>query len=272
MPKFAAQLAPYANPDGAVPERINWRELLPNWRTLLAPGKDLKGVYELLVAISAPASGRSFYRTRSHPNGRKLFESKPDIVALLQDDEYLASLPAGSVGHAYRSFRATNRLELWLVNEAVIRRIAERNNWSEDYYYYVIRGAVLHDIMHTITGYGADAVGETLVLGFYCGQIDPAGPLRRVGIISSLITPGASIRHKLRCYQQATERGRRAGNFVAAPWEELLDQPLTAVRELLGIAPKSTAHPNGTWYTDWVPAGMNPPTRWDYDEILTQTG
>lgn len=266
MANVSAQLPAYTNPDGVVPERINVKELLSCWRTLVEPGKDLDRLYELLVTISAPAMARTYYRMRVHPNGRKVFENKPNILALLEDDDYLASLPAGSVGHAFRSFLTTNRLDAGVYSEATIRPIAVKNNWSEDYYYSVIRGTALHDVLHTITGYGPDAAGEALALGFYCGQTEPAGPIRLAGLILTVITPGASLRHKLRCYQEATERGRRADNIFVAPWEQLLSRPLDEVRELLGVSPKSAAHRNGTWYTDWMPSGMTTPTYWHYDE------
>jgi len=266
-----AQLPTYKNPGGVVPEQINWGELLSCWRTLVEPGKDLNRLYESLVTVSAPAMARSYYRMRAHPNGRKIFDSKPDLLEFLEDDDYLATLPTGSVGHAYRSFLTTNRLDAGVYSEAVIRPIAEKNNWSEDYYYSVIRGTALHDVLHTITGYGPDAAGEALALGFYCGQTEPAGPIRLAGLVLTLITPGASLRHKLRCFQEATERGRRADNIFVAPWEELLDQPLDEVRELLGVVPKARAHPNGTWYTRWMPSGMNTPAYWDYDETLDHT-
>ena len=176
MTKIAVQLPPYRNPGGVVPEQINVREVLSCWRTLFEPGKDLDRLYETLVTISAPAMARGFYRMRAHPNGRKLFENKPNILARLEDDDYLASLPAGTVGHAFRSFLATNRLDAGVYNEAVIRPIAQKNNWSEDYYYSVLRGTALHDVLHAITGYGPDAAGEAMALGFYCGQTETGWP------------------------------------------------------------------------------------------------
>lgn len=270
MTKSIARLAPYRNPGGVVPERINRRELLSCWRTLFEPGKDLDKLYEMLVVIQTPARARAYHQVRAHPNGRKIFESKPDLLALLEDDEYLASLPVGSVGHAYRSFLTTNRLDAGVYSEAVIRPIAQKNNWSEDYYFSVLRNTALHDVLHTITGYGPDAAGEALALGFFCGQTEPAGPIRLAGLALTIITPGASLRHKLRCFREATERGRRADNIFAAPWEELFEKPLDDVTELLGVASKAAAHPNGTWYTDWMPAGMSSPTAWDYDKVLAQ--
>jgi ubiquinone biosynthesis protein Coq4 len=269
MTKITRRLPVYRNPGGIVPEKVNLRELLSCWRTLIEPGKDLDRLYETLVTVSAPAMARMYYRMRVHPNGRKMFENKPNILALLEDVDYLASLPAGTVGHAFRSFLTTNRLDAGVYSEAVIRPIAEKNNWSEDYYYSVIRGTALHDVLHTITGYGPDAAGEALALGFYCGQTEPAGPIRLAGLILTIITPGASLGHKLRCYQEATERGRRADNIFVAPWEELLGRPVDEVRELLGVSSKAAAHRNGTWYTDWMPRGMATPTYWDYGETTS---
>jgi ubiquinone biosynthesis protein COQ4 len=152
----------------------------------------------------------------------------------------------------------------------VIRPIAELNNWSEDYYRFIVRSTALHDVVHTITGYGPDAAGEALALGFFCGQVEPAGPIWLAGLILATITPGAPLPHKIRCYRQAIERGRRADSVMAAPWEDLLAEPLDQVRALLGVSPQSVAHPDGTWHTQWMPKGMSPPTRWDYDTILAE--
>jgi ubiquinone biosynthesis protein Coq4 len=182
---------------------------------------------------------------------RNIFRDRPDLLAVLGDDEHLASLPAGSLGHAYRSFLATNRLDAGVFSEAdIIRPLAEKNNWDEDFYYMIRRGTAVHDLFHTISGYGPDMVGEVLNLGFHCGQIEPAGPVKHMGRLFALITPGASVRFKLRCYQQAVERGRRADCLMAAPWEELLPQPYAEVQDVLGVAPTEQAHPDGMWFTE----------------------
>ena len=143
MTKIAVQLPPYRNPGGVVPEQINVREVLSCWRTLFEPGKDLDRLYETLVTISAPAMARGFYRMRAHPNGRKLFENKPNILARLEDDDYLASLPAGTVGHAFRSFLATNRLDA-----GVLQRGCHSSHCPEE---QLVRGLLLQ----RATGHGA---------------------------------------------------------------------------------------------------------------------
>lgn len=264
MSQSTPTLEAYRNPDGIVPEQVNCPELLRRWRVLIEPGMDLQRLYEVLVMMQAPSNAREYYRARAHPNGRLLDADKPNLLAILQDDDYLASLPVGSVGHAFRSFLTTNRLDAGVYNESVIRPIAEMNNWSEDFYYFIVRSTALHDVLHAITGYGPDAAGEALALGFFCGQVAPAGPIWLAGLTLSIITPGAALVHKVRCYRQAIERGRRADNLMAAPWEDLLPRPLDEVRSSLGVSPQAVAHPEGTWYTEWMPRGMTTPTRWDY--------
>ncbi len=170
-------LAKYSNPDGVVPDRTTWTPWLKAWRMLI-DAKYHGDIYEAFLGMEAPVFARAYYQVRSHPNGRKLFKHKPDLLSVLGDVDYLSSLPFGSLGHAYLSFLNTNKLDAGVFGESsIIRPIAEKNNWDDDFYYMVIRGTALHDMFHTIGGYGPDVAGEVANIGFHCGQMEPAGPL-----------------------------------------------------------------------------------------------
>lgn len=265
-------LTEYTRPDGVVPDRRCWRTIFDGWRGFTVTGKRVYEIFYLAnLEISVPAIPRLFHQVRAHPHGRKIIRDKPDLMALLRDDAHLASLPVGTVGHAYRSFLVTNRLDAGVFDDAaLVRPYAEARNWHEDYYYFLVRCNAMHDLLHVITGYGPDMGGEITGIGFQCGQMEPAGPLEKLGYAAAASLPGASLRHKVRVYRQAIERGRRADKLTAAPWEELLDKPVDEVRAQLGVAPTIQAHPNGLWFTAWTPPGMRPPTRWDYDSIVEQ--
>ncbi|MHC9295723.1 Coq4 family protein [Mycobacterium sp. LTG2003] len=251
-----------------MPSKSDIRSVLSCWRGYIQGDPNV--VFEVHLALGAKVCGRSFHQARAHPNGRKVFQQKPDILAKLRDDAYLATLPVGSVGHAYREFLATNRLDAGIYDEdSIVRPLAEKYNWHEDYYYYIMRATALHDVVHVLTGYGPDLAGEVIAIGFTCGQMEPAAPLRQIGYGMAAVVPGASIQHKLRVYRQALERGRRADKLTVAPWEELLDRPLGRVRDLLGVTPAAQAHPQGTWYSTWTPRGAEPLNRWNYDEVFT---
>jgi ubiquinone biosynthesis protein COQ4 len=268
---LTTEIAAYSRPAGIVPERRDWRRFFSCWRGFTNTGKNKGKEYEAYLALLAPSSARQYYQVCSHPNGRKLLRDKPDLLAVLADEAYLDSLPAGTVGHAYRSYMTTNDLLPGVYDEATIfRPIAERSNWSEDFYWLMRRTTALHDLFHVIGGYGTDVAGEVQTMGFQFGQIEPAGPLGKVGYLLAAVVPGAPIAHKLRVYHQAVERGRRADKLAAALWEELLDKPVDEVRAILGVAPSREAHPAGTWRTNIRPIGLTKPVPWDYEEVLAR--
>lgn len=266
------ELDVYIRPGGKVPSRTNWPAIASCWRGFVFPNKHVNQMYEVYLAMSAKAYGRAYYQVRAHPNGRRLFQDRPDVLAFLGDDDYLASLPAGSLGHAYRAFLKLNRLDAGVYDEATqIRPLAEKNNWSEDFYYLTRRATALHDLFHVIGGYGPDMAGEVIVFGFHCGQIEPSGLLGKWGHVMALAVPGAPVWHKLRVYRQAVDRGRRADKLLAAPWEDLLGRQLDEVRAELGVMPTERAHPKGLWFTSWCPISDTAPQRWDYDAILSES-
>lgn len=252
-----------------IPLSRDWRTVAACWRGVVMPLKYHTQLYELILNLGAPVLARSYCQFKAHPNGRRLLADKPDLLALLTDDDYLASLPVGSLGHAYRSFLTTNRLDAGVFDDnETIRPIAERNGWDEDFYYIIKRGTALHDMFHTLGGYGPDVGGELGNLGFHCGQLEPAGALKAFFIAFAALVPAASPRRRIDYFRQAVKRGQRADNLMAAPYEELLDRPISEVRELLGIEPTSSAHPEGQLFMNWTLPGVKPATRWDYDAIV----
>jgi ubiquinone biosynthesis protein Coq4 len=277
---YTTDLPEYTAPGGVVPGKPSLSALLSCWRAFALTSDEHFGrVYEGYLELQTAANSRLFDQVRAHPNGRKLMRYKPELRARLHDDEYLASLPVGSVGHAFRAFLNTNRFDVGVFDEAsVIRPIAERRNWDEDFYYFMVRYLTLHDMFHVIGGYSPDVAGEVTMVGFHCGQVEPAGLLEKFGYLMALGVPGAPVQHRIRVYRQAIERGRRADKLVAAPWEELLERPLDEVRELLGVAPTRVAHPDGLWFTTWTATGTKAwsgsdgkvASKWDYEAILAR--
>ncbi|CPW64367.1 Uncharacterized protein involved in ubiquinone biosynthesis [Mycobacteroides abscessus] len=114
-------LAKYSNPDGVVPDRTTWTPWLKAWRMLI-DAKYHGDIYEAFLGMEAPVFARAYYQVRSHPNGRKLFKHKPDLLSVLGDVDYLSSLPFGSLGHAYLSFLNTNKLDAGVFGESSIIR------------------------------------------------------------------------------------------------------------------------------------------------------
>ena len=119
-----------------------------------------------------------------------------------------------------------------------------RLGWDDDLLYVITRGLQLHDLWHTLGGYGPDWAGEAGVMAFTYGQIPDVG----IGVIAGILRaiPGGNSRRTWKSYlAQARTRGRRANNLLVVPYEEMLAHPIEEVRERLGIAATEVAHPHG---------------------------
>ena len=89
-----------------------------------------------------------------------------------------------------------------------------------------------HDLWHAVTGYRGDVLGETALLAFTLAQISNAGiaVILAVGLWKTMGIPAARG-----VIIEGFRRGRRAAWLPAEAWEELLSQPIGAVRARLNL-------------------------------------
>ena len=230
--------------------RVNLKRAWACRRGVVNPVANHEELLELMFALAGPGFRRTHERFLESVGGRRLLRERPDIVAVLTDTERLGRCPAGSLGHAYHDFMSQNRLDAGLYDDTYhdLPAIAERLGWDDDFHYVVHRGIALHDLLHVLGGYGPDIGGEFGVLGFTHGQVN--GWVTGAGIGLMMIVPaGLPCADRLRYWRESVARGRRAGLLFAAPFEELLDEPLDEVRQRLGVEPDSVAHPQGHLYS-----------------------
>ena len=96
--------------------------------------------------------------------------SEPSLVTILDDHEALRRLPAGSVGQVYCDFMEREGLSAQgLVDELEKYRPAN-SRFDDQVDWYMRRLRDTHDLMHVLSGYGRDALGEQCVLAFTYGQ------------------------------------------------------------------------------------------------------
>ncbi len=151
----------------------------------------------------------------------------------------------GSFGRAYLDFTGRYRFDAAAFEEGHdLEGMAQRLGWDDDLLYVITRGLQLHDLWHTLGGYGPDWAGEAGVMAFTYGQIPDVG----IGVIAGILRaiPGGNSRRTWKTYLAlARARGRRANNLLVVPYEQLLAQPIEQVRDQLGIAAIEVAHPQG---------------------------
>lgn len=231
----------------ASPARIrrNWKRAVQCSPALVAPSRYVSELMEFSLAIAGPTLQAQYDRFRSHPDGRRLLAERPDLGAALADREALAGLPEGSFGRAYLDFTARYRFDAAAFEQGHdLSGMADRLGWDDDLAYVVARGLQLHDLWHTLGGYGPDWAGEAGVMAFTHAQVPDVG----IGVIAGIlwsISGGTRRREWNRYLAQARRRGREADNLLVAPYEQLLPLPIDEVRDRLGIARTAVAHPQG---------------------------
>jgi ubiquinone biosynthesis protein COQ4 len=236
-----------------------WRRALRALRGLLANPDDTILAFEIFDAVDRGVEERAFQRFRRDPVGRRLLAERPSLAAALGDRAALAALPAGSFGRAYAAYLDANRFDalglLALKTELEARLQArgetrpaldEARAWFRD------RSILTHDLWHVLTGYGTDDLGEAALLPFTLAQSGgSANAILVAGVaVRGVALVGASFAPYL---VEAWRRGRRAAWLAALPYEELLSEPLAAVRRHARIAPPEEAHRGGIRVGRWRP-------------------
>lgn len=199
-------------------------------RRLIADPEDTSQVFRIVEALSGSTGERLRGRLKRSSDGRRLLRERPSLLELIQDREYLRGLPEGSLGRAYLSFLEAEGISAEGLVDASERGYGGREQTDEEVF-VSSRMRDSHDLWHVVTGYHGDLIGEVSLLAFTFAQTRNLG----VGLIvlaGLLKAPNPDTR---RLIIAGFLRGRRASWLPAAPWERLLDRPLSEVRAELGI-------------------------------------
>ena len=226
--------------------RRAWRDL----RALMVDPEDTDRAVSLMYAIGRGEFERNFQRFAASANGRALLAESPSLIAALSDRDALARMPQPSLGRAYLEYLERNHFspdgllvvqnrvqESWEREEGVAP-IDPTRTWYRD------RVLVLHDLLHVLTDYGTDDLGEGTLLAFSLGQ-SPGRGLAFLTIGSALEIWRILGWHWFAYVFRAWRRGRRATMLVALPWEDLLPLPLAAARRISGVADAAEVHRAG---------------------------
>jgi ubiquinone biosynthesis protein COQ4 len=220
----------------------DWRGAWHAIRTLIADSERTDAVFDLIEALDGASDDDGTTEYAAHPEGGRLLDERPDLLAALCDRERLAQLPAGSFGRAYYDF--TEKTEI--TAEGLVAADEEREQPSPqnaDSDYLSKRGRDCHDLWHVLTGYGTDEAGEVSVLAFSCGRYQSLG-LRVIVFAGALFGPRTWNFRWERYLWRALKRGKRA-DLEYARYEDWLPLPLDEVRRIANIDPPEIAHPEG---------------------------
>ena len=196
-------------------------------RTLIATG-DTRQVFVIFRAMRGRSGHRTFRRFSESLVGQVVLRERRDLLPILTDRARLRELPPGSLGRTYLDFVESENLSA----EGLVEASQDWDNdpMPPDVELFRRRMRELHDVTHTVTGYGRDQLGELCLLTFMYRQQGNLGMLLIV-----IMAWNQLPRTARKTIYEAWRNGRKARWLAGQDWETLLARPLDEVRRDLAI-------------------------------------
>jgi len=203
-------------------------------RNLMRDREDTKQAFLLIEALRGKTTLHQLARFRRSKAGQAMLAERPSLLARLSDRASLAALPSGSLGRAYYEFMASEDLSAeGLVELSKVQRPLS----GDEMIWFRERNREMHDLLHVTAGYGRDPLGEACVLAFSFAQTGQKGFAVIATVAAFRIAKRLRSLRVPRAVFQAYRQGKRAEWLIGADWENLLSQPLDAVRARFKITP-----------------------------------
>ncbi|MGB5723859.1 MAG: Coq4 family protein [Parasphingorhabdus sp.] len=233
FPASSDSETPFIHPERPA-ARFRPLKALHHFRELIKDKEDTEQVFHIFESLPRPGFRKDARAFVESDKGKALLVSEPNLSDLLDDHERLRRMPEGSLAHAYCDFMEKEGL-------SAAGLIAEYDRFSPQKYgdlveWYGFRQRDTHDLLHILTGYGRDALGEACVLAFTYGQ-NPA--LANVFIAYAAgLNMKKQVKSKapiFKAIREAQKMGKACPRINEESITDLLAQPLDALRERLHI-------------------------------------
>lgn len=244
---------PFLDP-ARTPPKFRPFKALGHFRKLVKNKEDTAQVFHIFDCL--PRRGflddaRAFVESA---HGRRLMESEPFLPDFLDNHAPLLALPEGTVGRVYAEFMEREGLSAIGLYEESVKM--GRPRFDDQLQWVIDRMRDTHDLLHILTGYGRDALGEQCVLAFTYGQQPSPGNLFIAWLgaleIKRTVKARASI---IGAVAEAQRMGKAARRLLDEDIRALMAEPIEQVRARMGIAEPVTykrAH------AEWRGQGVDP--------------
>ncbi|MBV9332014.1 MAG: ubiquinone biosynthesis protein [Alphaproteobacteria bacterium] len=215
----------------------DWPAAISALKRLSTNKEDTSQVYAVFRALNKNAYELGYIRLLETPEGGRIAYERVELAEKLKDDSFRAKFPSGSFGDAYNKFLETEHLSMQgLIDESHKGIPPEELDENHPYVWFFRRVRDTHDLMHILTGYGRDALGEVCLLAFTYQEVrDLARAVISYGGFLSAHGPMASQARK--AILEARRRGKAAAWLYGQDFEKLLFEPLEEVRRKLRLTP-----------------------------------
>lgn len=191
-------------------------------------------IFESLPWKGMPAAAKAFLGSE---RGRRIIASEPFLPENLDDHAALRRMPKGSVAHAYCDFMESEGLTAQGLVDEFDTFMQDRPDFRDQFGLYLDRIRDTHDLLHVLTGYGRDALGEQCVLAFtYSQQPAPAHLLIAYAGAWEIAkdSPKAPVFAAVR---EGQRLGKACPRLAELAVREILPLQLDVVRAKLSITP-----------------------------------
>ncbi|WP_409434038.1 Coq4 family protein [Litorimonas sp. RW-G-Af-16] len=215
---------------------------LKHFRNLMADKEDTSQVFHIINELNGDNFQKFFCRFANSPEGRKHIEAGLFLPTMLDDHEKIRKLPEGTVGRAYVEFMESQGLTAQgLVDEYESFDSKARDKWSPEMITFGNRLRDTHDLVHVMTGYSRDALGEACVLGLSYSQHGGRGLTFIAHMagweVKKSAPKGAPV---MRAVREGHKIGKTATDLVYLDIEALLAMDLEAARAKYGYITPET--------------------------------
>ena len=209
-------------------QRIQSLRMLAGLGKFLQHPDDLQSVYAVAASVQGSPMAAQMMRHML---------SQPGIAAMIQqqwrpapiDLDALEQLPPGSLGHCYASqLKSQGITPQTLIDPTPI---------TSDKEFIVHRLKETHDIVHVLTGFGVDGVGEIGLQAFNLAQNrSPLAVLLIFGGMLKTLQDDEPLEDLLHAISRGFEMGLKAECVVGYRLEDAWERPLNAWRMELNLS------------------------------------
>lgn len=230
-------MATTRHPERTVP-RFRPFKAMSHFKNLIANKEDTSQVFYIIESLNGKSLYRDFDKFKKTKQGQARIAEGKYLPPLLDDHETLKKLPANSVGAAYVNFMEREGLSAAGLVEEYETFSKHVTEYGDQIEWYGNRLRDTHDLMHILTGYGRDALGEASVLAFSYSQNRSPGAIFIAYMAGREIAKGAPKGAPvLKSVRQGQRNGKLAMKLAEQDIMELLKEPLDTARKRLGIKP-----------------------------------
>jgi ubiquinone biosynthesis protein COQ4 len=214
-----------------------WR----HFRKLIADKEDTEQVFHIIAALRGKKFRNIAKKFWFSDKGQQILGSSQRLIDILDDHAALKKLPAGTVGRAYVDFMEREGLTAAGLEAEYAKFEGNGQRFNDGIDRYGDRLRDTHDMLHVLTGYGRDALGEQCVLAFTYAQN------RNLGVGFIAYAGGLELKRNvarkasvMSAVWEAQKLGDAALNIVHEDIVALLREPLADARKRLGIGEPKT--------------------------------